>query len=172
MKQTVSEHPVGKTDRRPGPRWFRLLLWALLLLNMAAIFALSSKTAAESTATSDAVLAKPKEVYDTLHPETAGDEKVYWWFQLIVRKGAHFLEFTSLCVWAAGLLHAYRVRPAYLLGGAFTALYAAGDELHQLLVPGRDGRVTDWLIDCLGALAGLLIVYLIMRHFRKRTEGA
>lgn len=154
-----------------APRWLRILLWALLLLNMAVIFALSSKTAEESTVTSDAVLAKPMEVYDAIHPETAGDYKVYWWFQFIVRKAAHVAEYASLCVWAVGLLYVYRVRLAYPLGSGFTAFYAATDELHQRLVPGRDGKITDWLLDCLGALVGLLIVYLIIRMVRKRTEA-
>lgn len=154
----------------PNPRWLRILLWTLLLLNMAVIFVMSSRTAEQSTVTSDAVLAKPMEVYDTIHPETAGDYKVYWWFQFIVRKAAHVAEFASLCLWATGLLCAYRVRFAFPLGGGFTTFYAATDELHQHLVPGRDGRITDWLFDCLGALIGLLIVYLIIRMVRKRTE--
>lgn len=168
MRLEVNE---GRNTQRIGPRWLRILLWVLLLLNMAVIFAFSSRPAEQSTVTSDAVLAKPMEVYDTIHPETAGDAKVYWWFQFIVRKAAHVAEYASLCVWATGLLHAYHVRFAYSLGGGFTAFYAATDELHQLLVPGRDGKITDWLFDCLGALAGLLIVYLIIRAVRKRTEA-
>lgn len=149
-------------------RWLRVLLWALLLLNMAAIFILSSKTSEESTVTSDAVLAKPMEVYDTIHPEKAGDDDVYWWFQFVVRKGAHMLEFGALCVWATGLLLSYGARFACPLGTGFTFLYAASDELHQLLVPGREGKFTDWLFDCLGALIGLLILCLVLRCIRKR----
>ena len=171
MKEKNSERLAGGDLRRAGPRWLRILLWVLLLLNMAVIFAFSSRTSVESTATSDAVLAKPKAVYDTIHPETAGDYKVYWWFQFIVRKGAHVAEFGALCLWATGLLLAYRLRYAYLLGGCFTALYAASDELHQLLVPGRDGKVTDWLFDCLGALLGALAVFIFMRILRKRAGG-
>ena len=153
------------------PKWLRILLWALLLGNMAVIFALSSKTAEQSTVTSDAVIEKPMEVYETIYPEQAGNAKVYWWFQFVVRKAAHVAEFAALCLWATGLLFAYRVRFPYPLGGGFTALYAASDELHQLLVPGREGKVTDWLFDCLGALVGLLIVCLAVRVIRKRSEG-
>jgi len=139
---------------------------------MVAIFVLSSKTAEESTVTSDAILSKPMGVYDTIHPETVGDDKVYWWFQFITRKTAHVLEFAALCVWATALLFSYRVRFAYLLGSGFTALYAASDELHQLMVPGREGKVSDWLFDCLGAIVGLLIIWLIRKSIRKRTEGS
>jgi VanZ family protein len=170
MKQNVRERPGGAI-RKPGPRWLRILLLVLLVLNMAVIFGFSARTSAESTKTSDAVLAKPKEVYDAIHPETAGDYKVYWWFQFIVRKGAHVLEFASLSVWATGLLLAYAVRFAYPLGGCFAAVYAASDELHQLFVPGRDGKVTDWLFDCLGAVLGVLAVALFMHILRKRKKG-
>lgn len=171
MKQGICEREASGTARELGPRWLRILLWVLLLLNMAVIFALSSKTAEQSTVTSDAVLAKPLEVYEDHHPESAGDQRVYLRFQFIVRKSAHVLEFAALCLWAAGLTLAYRVRFPYLLSGCFTALYAASDELHQLLVPGREGKVTDWLFDCLGALVGALIAYLIFRIIRKRSEG-
>ena len=157
---------------RGNERWLRVLLWVLLLLDMAAIFVLSSRTSEESTVASDAVLAAPMEVYETIHPEAAGDERVYWWFQFIVRKSAHVLEFASLCVLAVGLLLSYRRRLAYPAGFSFTALYAVSDELHQLLVPGREGKVTDWLFDCLGGLIGLLIVYLALRCFHKRAENS
>ena len=172
MKLELTESRSGRAARMPVPRWLRILLWILLLLNMSVIFAMSSKTAEESTELSDAVIEKPMEVYDTVRPETAGDEKVYWWFQFIARKAAHVMEFGALCVWASGLLLAYGLRFAYPLGAGFTALYAVGDELHQLLVPGREGKVTDWLFDCLGSLAGILIVRCIVRYLRKRREGA
>ena len=136
------------------------------------IFALSSNTAEESTITSDAILAAPMEAYNTIHPETAGDERVYWWFQFIVRKAAHVLEFASLGVLTIGLLMSYRCRFAYLEGPCFTILYAASDEFHQYFVPGRECKVTDWLFDCLGALMGLLILHLILRQFSKRVKEA
>ena len=171
-KRSFSGSDRIRGSRWRGPRWLRVLLWFLLLLNMAVIFAFSAKTGKQSTAASDAVLAKPMEVYASIRPEAAGDAAVYWWFQFIVRKGAHMLEFAALCIWASALLLSYRIRPAIPLGGGFAVLYAASDELHQLLVPGRDARFTDWLFDSLGALAGMLAVYLIEKHIRKRTEGA
>ena len=37
------------------------------------------------------------------------------------------------------------------------------DELHQLFVSDRAGRVTDWLIDSAGAVIFLCIGWLILR---------
>ncbi len=170
MKNTVTRPREAGPSLRRGPRWFRILLWVLLLLNMVMIFEFSSKDSVESTAASDAVLARPLEIFETIRPEHARDERVYWWFQFLVRKGAHMLEFACLCTWATGLLLSYGVRFAYPLGGGFAALYAASDEVHQLFVPGRSGQFTDWLIDCLGALAGLVLVWLVVRHIRRRRK--
>lgn len=35
--------------------------------------------------------------------------------------------------------------------------YGALDELHQLLIPGRDASAVDWMFDTAGVVAGLLI---------------
>jgi VanZ family protein len=50
-----------------------------------------------------------------------------------------------------------------ILAMAIATLYAAGDELHQSLVPDRSGRVQDVAIDALGALAGLAVAWLVLR---------
>lgn len=45
----------------------------------------------------------------------------------------------------------------YLLAIILTLIYAAGDELHQSLVPGRYASVTDWIADGVGVLIGGMI---------------
>ena len=51
------------------------------------------------------------------------------------------------------------VRHVVLLAVGCT--YAALDEWHQSLVPGRTPEVTDWLADVAGVAAGYLIVALV-----------
>jgi VanZ family protein len=41
---------------------------------------------------------------------------------------------------------------------ALTTLYGISDEIHQLFVPGRYGRVADVLFDASGALAMILVL--------------
>ena len=41
------------------------------------------------------------------------------------------------------------------------ALYAVSDELHQLLVAGRAGMLTDVLLDSSGVLTGVLLITAI-----------
>ena len=154
-------------------RAFVCALWVLLILNMATIFALSARTAAESTVTSDAIVnAGPMAAYETLHLEKEVDETLFRKMQVAVRKTAHFMEFATLCLWAAGLLLCYRARHPYWIAGAFTVLYAASDEIHQIFVPGRDCKVTDWLIDAAGAMFGLLLAYMFMKRHEKKENRA
>ena len=46
---------------------------------------------------------------------------------------------------------------------ALTTAYAATDELHQLFVPGRTGRIIDVGIDAAGALLGIALLLLALR---------
>ena len=50
-------------------------------------------------------------------------------------------------------------------GAALIAiLYGASDEWHQTFVPGRFATLADWVADVLGAIAGVLGVYLYYRR--------
>ncbi len=47
-------------------------------------------------------------------------------------------------------------RQAWLMAWILAGVYALSDEVHQGYVPGRHGRVEDWVIDLCGAGIGLL----------------
>lgn len=77
---------------------------------------------------------------------------------LIVRKGAHVLEYAVLGFLARGMLLArHRERGgAVMPAGLLVALAPVVDECIQLFVPGRSGRVEDVLIDLAGVSVGVL----------------
>jgi VanZ family protein len=52
-----------------------------------------------------------------------------------------------------------------LVAGLILSAWAALDELHQLLIPGRDAELGDWASDTLGGALGL---YLGMRLMSSR----
>lgn len=61
-------------------------------------------------------------------------------------------------------------RASLALALAFTSLVAVLDECHQLLVPGRYPRATDWLIDMAGAavlLVGIWLFQFLWNRFPK-----
>lgn len=97
-------------------------------------------------------------------------EQLQWQqaLQFPVRKTAHFLEYALLGALAFNLVirmksfrHAPRARQV-LVAWAFAVVYAIGDEIHQLFVPGRTGKIMDVGIDAAGALCGIAVVLLIL----------
>ncbi len=120
--------------RRAVARWLAVVAW------MAVIFALSSVSGLRVS--QDAEVDRP------------------------IRTLAHVAAFGLLggLVLYALCANARPTIARAILAMAITTLYAAGDELHQSLVPDRSGRVQDVAIDALGALAGLTLAWLILRR--------
>lgn len=74
---------------------------------------------------------------------------------------------------AANLLRLYRTRPSraqWLVSLLAGLLYAVSDEVHQLFVSGRAGRVTDVLIDFIGYAAGFAILLWMRRVLARRAD--
>ena len=51
-----------------------------------------------------------------------------------------------------------------------TAMEGSTDEIHQMFVPGREGKVFDVLIDSCGAFCGIM-VSLITQKFIEKKKG-
>lgn len=131
---------------------------------MILIFSMSSQPAPESTATS---LTVGRTICSVFVPgyRDMGTEKQLRLAQKIdhpVRKTAHATEYAILAVliFAAMSDNNVRVRH-YMISLVVTVSYAVTDEIHQYFVPGRACMVTDVMIDSCGALAGLLLVFLV-----------
>jgi VanZ family protein len=90
----------------------------------------------------------------------------------LIRKSGHFLGYGAmgllwLRAWWLTLPHSRFLHDAFLalLG---TALVASFDEWHQSFLPNRTGSPWDVLLDCCGAIALELLVYVFMRVFRPK----
>ena len=145
--------------------WKRTLAWLAVAGWMVVIFAFSAQTGNRSGNTSGEIVrwiiglfyrgfadlpqAKQAEVLELLH--------------LVIRKGAHFTEYAVLAMLTANALRGYQI--STVLGWcapvAFSALYAATDEIHQYFVPDRACRLLDVGIDTAGALFGTAIFMLL-----------
>jgi VanZ family protein len=114
------------------PRWLRdvvpLIMWMIL------IFYLSAQS-----------------FLVDIQDET--DEKIFY-------KTAHMLVYAVLAwLWWRVLTPQRQFTwPVLLLALALTALYGVTDEIHQLFVPGRHGRLADVFFDTGGALAMILLI--------------
>lgn len=129
---------------------------------MGIIFWLSSRTADESSAQSGALLEWLISLF--------GDNI---FTDFIVRKLAHFLEFTGLSLLFNIALYQTKKRKMLITATALTSLYAVSDEVHQLFVEGRSCQISDWVIDTAGALlgtVGFLILFAIAGRIIKNKN--
>ena len=90
----------------------------------------------------------------------------------LIRKSGHFVGYgliglAWLRAWWMSLPHSRFIHDAFL-GLLGTALVASADEWHQTFLPDRTGSPWDVLLDCCGALALQLAVYLYLRLFRPK----
>jgi VanZ family protein len=90
----------------------------------------------------------------------------------VVRKCGHFLGYGALGVaWLRAwwmTLPRSRFFTDAVLALLGTALVASWDEWHQSFLPNRSGSASDVLLDCFGAIAMILAVYIYMRLLMPR----
>ena len=135
------------------------LIFAILALGiMAFVFYNSACTADVSDGMSGKILAWINETFG-------------WHLSsFIVRKVAHFLEFTALgfCLLPAIGENIFpRIKRRFLIAGAIGFLYAISDEVHQIFVPGRSCEFRDMCIDFAGIVLGILIARLLVCRRKK-----
>lgn len=126
--------------------------WALVAACMAIIFAFSAQSGEASQAVSDDLttfLGLPLSVVR------------------LIRKSAHFLEFTGLAVLVYNALYRTCGTAKPLISFALTAAYAATDEIHQLFVEGRACRLFDLFVDSCGAATGIAVLSLLILIYKK-----
>ncbi len=166
--------------------WVRVLTTAMTVTVMVMIFCFSMQQAERSDATSGwlahRIIALIRPDYESLSAQE--QKSVYDGVQLVVRKCAHFTEFAllgfslRLCLesWFGGRNEGDGDREkrrdgsvgilsvSSWMGGTF---YAALDELHQTLVDGRSGQVTDVMIDSAGVAVGMLLGILLIKRISR-----
>ena len=83
--------------------------------------------------------------------------------QFIVRKSAHIILFCLLSILCFVVIYELKrnVKISTLVSFSITFVYACMDEIHQLFIPGRLGKINDVLIDSIGVIMGLIFINLI-----------
>ncbi|EQB4340092.1 VanZ family protein [Clostridium botulinum] len=94
----------------------------------------------------------------------------YNFFNFLIRKAAHITEYFILFML---LYYAFKktfYKNLKIKAAIITILYACTDELHQLFIPGREGKIRDVLIDSIGVFIGVFFIYIfkfIKKHRKK-----
>lgn len=157
--------PTKLNNENTGIRNMRKLVFLILSLAwMIVIFWYSSRNSELSTEDSQSVAL-------TIGDITINDfdqwttEAQYEYAASIdhpVRKAAHFSEYMLLGILLFGAWYDSDRKKSknFLVPFIIGSLYAASDELHQLLISGRAGMFSDVLIDSSGVFAGVLLSML------------
>lgn len=164
--------------------WVRIVTTVIMLTVMAMIFAFSTENAEQSDQRSGIISI---EILKVFHPDynlldPLKRKEIYDTIQHVVRKSAHFLEYTLLGFMIRLCLESWfghrtkASRPLEAAGACAGTVYACTDELHQLLIDGRSGQWTDVIVDGCGVFLGiklgtLFIIKLGQCHIMKKEQG-
>lgn len=85
-------------------------------------------------------------------------------------KVAHLAVYAVLGYLVARALQPPVAWPARLNAITAMAVFGFVDELHQLLIPGREASVWDWTADLTGATLGLLVGLHLLSLARTRQD--
>lgn len=162
---------MAKTSKRKKSSKNYLYI-APVMLWMAFIFYMSSRTGADSSSVSNPITGFIVDLFQRVRNDTPQViDSMTGVVEIMVRKGAHMTEYgvllalVLLAVRKTGDCVSYAME--WVWSVSITFAYACSDELHQLFVADRAGRATDVMIDMCGALAVMLII-LGMRSTRGR----
>lgn len=151
----------------------KYIAFAFLFLWLFVIFLFSCESATDSTKTSKSFTKRfiiVVEKVTKVDLDEIGKNKIIDKTFKIVRKSAHFFEYFVLAILLMLVLKNHfevnlkLVMVVCILG----LLYSITDEIHQLFVPGRTGRVVDVLVDFLGISLGGFSYYLICHKDKKK----
>lgn len=130
------------------------LIAIFLLIWMGVVFWFSAENALESKDTSGFVMQK---ILSVLNMEIEDKEMLEGY----LRTFAHFVLYLLGGLIACILVIVCNVKHKILSTSMFGLLYAIGDEIHQIFVPGRSFEVKDIIVDFSGFLLGVLVVYAL-----------
>lgn len=99
-------------------------------------------------------------------------------YDFLTRKPAHVIEYLTLSVLLFRALtygggssgNKLSLKQVGLVSFLFTLLYAISDEVHQMFVPLREGRVSDLLFDAIGALLGIILAWRLFQNQKRKQE--
>ena len=156
LSQTARSHQDSKQVRPASSRFWRygpLVVWAILIFVGSGNILSASHTSI--------LLRAVRWLFPNVRDESLAI------FHLLVRKAGHLTEYAILATLAARAFrnssHDLLRRHWFWVSWLLAIAYALTDEFHQSFVPSRRASIYDSLIDSVGALIGLTIIWLRWR---------
>ena len=126
----------------------------LVIIWMIVIFIFSNASGELSNLQSEGIVAKL-----ALLIHYTGDINI---LRVVVRKIAHFTEYLILGILVINACRYNGIKNIIKLSILICILYASLDEIHQLFIQGRAGKVLDICIDTIGSVSGIYL-YKVLR---------
>ena len=88
--------------------------------------------------------------------------------EYIIRKIAHFLLYTIVGILLMSLMCTYNLKTKIRIGttSIIGLLYAISDEIHQSFIPDRSPQITDVIIDFVGVIFGITIIFFALKIYK------
>lgn len=150
----------------------KVVLWVVVILTCLMIFNFSSKKGTNSYEQSKSISKKVENIVSGItdeEPSKTTMDNIH----KVIRKQGHFIEFAFLgiLVFLLTLSYDFSIKKSIIITLTFVLFYAITDEIHQLFVEGRSGRVIDVLIDFLGCVVGIALIYPFeKKKIKKQTK--
>lgn len=152
--------------------FLRILFTILIVVTCIIIFRFSSQNGEESGGISSNLA---KQIATIFNIDESNNLELIKQIEIIIRKIAHFSIYTILGIWLMCLMQTFfnneewkydtRIKWRLIISGLVGFIYACSDEIHQLFVSERSGRIIDILIDTAGSFVGIFIYY---KKYKKR----
>ncbi len=148
----------------------RILSVICVLLWMSIIFSFSNEQGESSGNTSRKVSEVIVNIIDIQSKYTQIEkETLIKQIEPLIRKLAHYTIYTVGGILITNCIYQFCKKENVLIGTsiAIGVTYAISDELHQLMIAGRNGNIKDVLIDSLGIATGIVFFLLVRQIYQK-----
>lgn len=179
-KTEIKKSEINKSDIKRNMLLYKKIAVSVMAAVFLAIlymliFSFSEQDGEASGSLSRMISEKCVEIMNTLSGKTwsyALMESMTEYFENPIRKLAHFMEYACMAVLVFAIWRPWKERNKrlYLLVILWVAVSAAGDEFHQLFVPGRYGSVADVFLDTCGGCFGMWLCVLAEKLIQRRKR--
>lgn len=146
----------------------------LVIIWMSAMFWFSNQQGAGSSSTSKKVSEIIVNIIDIKqHYSETQREQIIKLIEPVIRKLAHYTLYAIGGILIANCIYQFcdKEKRVIIISAIIGIAYAASDETHQLMVPGRSGSIKDVIIDSIGILTGIAL-FLLAKEIIKRLLEA
>lgn len=152
----------------------KIVFLIFLIIWMLTIFAFSNQPSEETSVTSGKTIRAILNLLPSFNQmEETEQEELIETLQPITRKLAHFSIYTLGGIIIALNINEYALteKNKFTFSCLIGSIYSITDELHQAFVPGRACMVIDVIIDTIGVIFGVALLWIAMKIKEKSKKG-